>query len=211
MSKELLLVGGGGHCHSCIDVIEQEARFTIAGVVEKPGEDLSGKIFDYPVLGTDDDLSVLRKDYSYALITIGQIKSAKLRMRLYEHLLELGFELPVIISPWSYVSPRAKIGQGTIVMHHALVNACVKVGANCIINSKSLVEHDTVIEDNCHIATGAVINGGSQVGKGSFVGSACNIKEGVTLDENCLLGMGTSLKKDIPKNTRINKSSNHEE
>jgi len=34
MKKELILIGGGGHCTACIDVIEQEGRFAIAGIVD---------------------------------------------------------------------------------------------------------------------------------------------------------------------------------
>ena len=33
--KEIILIGGGGHCKSVIDVIEQENRFTIAGIIDK--------------------------------------------------------------------------------------------------------------------------------------------------------------------------------
>jgi len=31
--KKIVLIGGGGHCKSVIDVIEQEGRFEIAGIV----------------------------------------------------------------------------------------------------------------------------------------------------------------------------------
>ena len=55
-----------------------------------------------------------------------------------------------------------RLQKGTIVMHHALVNAGAKVGANCIINTKALIEHDAVVEDHCHIATAAIVNGGCQ-------------------------------------------------
>jgi hypothetical protein len=48
MKPKIILVGGGGHCHSCIDVIEQEGKFEIAGIVDaiKGGE----KVLGYPVL-----------------------------------------------------------------------------------------------------------------------------------------------------------------
>jgi len=57
---KIILIGGGGHCKSSIDVIEQEGRFDIAGVVEQPGNTEGGSILGYPILGTDDDLSELR-------------------------------------------------------------------------------------------------------------------------------------------------------
>ncbi|MCF8026470.1 MAG: acetyltransferase [Desulfobacteraceae bacterium] len=201
MSKpEIILIGAGGHCRSCIDVIEQENRYAIAGVVEKPGADTAAKVFGYPVLGTDDDLSALRKDYQYALLAVGQIKSARPRIRLCERLLELDFELPAILSPLAYVSPRAKIGTGTIIMHHALVNAGAAIGANCIINTKALVEHDAAVEDHCHISTGAMINGGVRVGEGGFVGSGARIKEGVCLAPGNVVGMGLCIRVNQPEN-----------
>ena len=59
-------------------------------------------------------------------------------------------DLPELIqSPLAYISPRAQVADGTIVMHHALINAGARVGRNCIINTKTLVEHDAVIEDHC--------------------------------------------------------------
>jgi len=36
MKEKIILIGGGGHCKSCIDVIEQEGRFIIAGIVLAP-------------------------------------------------------------------------------------------------------------------------------------------------------------------------------
>ena len=58
--SDLILIGGGGHCHVCIDVLEQKSRFHIAGVVEHKG-DLKEVVMGYPVLGTDEDLTQLRK------------------------------------------------------------------------------------------------------------------------------------------------------
>ncbi len=46
-----------------------------------------------------------------------------LRIRLYERLRQLGFEMPVVMSPRAYVSRHASVGEGTIVMHGAIVNA----------------------------------------------------------------------------------------
>ena len=153
----LILVGGGGHCKSCIDVIEHEGRFEIAGIVERPSVIENQTILGYPILGTDLDLSALREAYNYALVTVGHIKNPEPRTRLYKLLRELKFSLPKIISPMAYVSRHATIGEGTIVMHQALVNAGARIGCNCIVNSKALVEHDTVVADHCHIAPGGIV------------------------------------------------------
>ncbi|HUX91582.1 MAG TPA: NeuD/PglB/VioB family sugar acetyltransferase [Gallionellaceae bacterium] len=175
MKPKLILIGGGGHCAACIDVIEQENKFEIAGIVDK--DTIGGMLLGYPILGGDDDLDALRSSYDYALVTVGQIKSPSTRVRLFAYTKSLGFILSTVISPRAYVSKHALIAEGTIIMHDALVNARAAIGRNCIINTKSLVEHDAVVGDNCHISTGAIINGGAKVGQGTFVGSNAVTKE----------------------------------
>ena len=66
-------------------------------------------------------------------------------------------------------------------MHHALVNANVKIGKNCIINTKALIEHDCIVEDNCHISTATIINGGVIVKENSFVGSNATSKQSIEI------------------------------
>ena len=142
--KPLLLIGGGGHCRSGCDVIEAEGKYKIAGIIEQTGGN-SESVFGYQILGNDNDLSELVKECSTALITVGQIKNADLRVRLFQKLQGLGFELATIISPRAYVSKNAILGAGTIVMHDSLINTGAKIGNNCILNTKSLVEHDALV------------------------------------------------------------------
>lgn len=177
---QLLLIGGGGHCHSVIDVIEQEGRYQIVGIVDTH-ENLGKHVLGYPVIATDDQLAELYGKYQNAVVTVGQIKSSALRVRLYQQLKEVGYQLPVIVSPLAYVSRHAQIGEGTVVMHHALVNANARVGNNCIINNKALIEHDAQIHNHCHIATASVINGGVVVKANTFVGSNATSVHGCTL------------------------------
>jgi sugar O-acyltransferase (sialic acid O-acetyltransferase NeuD family) len=176
--EEILLIGGGGHCRSVIDVIEQEKKFHIAGIIDQK-ELIGEKVLGYPVIGCDEDLPHLRETYQYACITIGHITSNALRCKLFDLLETLRYELPVIISPLAYVSSHATLGQGTVVMHQALVNATAQIGKNCIINTKVLIEHDAVVENNCHISTGAIVNGGVVVKENTFYGSNATSKEGV--------------------------------
>lgn len=200
MKEKIILIGGGGHCHSCIDVIEQAGIFQIAGIVDVQ-EKLHQKILGYEIIATDDDLPQLAHEYENFLITLGQIKSPEKRISLFKNLKDLGGKLSVIISPFAYVSKHAEIGDGAIVMHNALINAGAKIGSNCIINTNALIEHDAIIGDHCHIATGAIINGGVKVGSGTFFGSNAVSKEYVEIGENAVIGCGATIIKNIPTNT----------
>lgn len=173
---EIILVGGGGHCKSVIDVIEQSKQYKIAGIIDQPDR-VGEKVLGYSVIGCDDDLEKIREHVQYACITIGQIGSSEVRRSIYEKLCLLNFVLPVLISPLAYVSKHATVGYGTVIMHHALVNAGAHIGVNCIINTKALIEHDAKVGNHCHIATAAVVNGGVVIRDNTFFGSNATSKQ----------------------------------
>jgi sugar O-acyltransferase (sialic acid O-acetyltransferase NeuD family) len=203
MSKPgLILVGAGGHAHACIDVIEHQGQYQIAGLVGMADE-VGALHLGYSVLATDADLYELSRQYQHAFVSVGQILSPDARIKLHRRLIELGFRLPTVISPAAYVSRHATIGAGSIVMHGAVVNAGAKVGDNCIVNSQALVEHDAMVGDNCHISTGAIINGNARIGAGSHVGSGSVIREGIALGEGCMVGMGLSVRHSQASGTRF--------
>lgn len=178
---KILLIGGGGHCKSVIDVIEQEGKFEIVGIIDK--EELIGnQVLNYKVIGCDNDLEKLYKEYKYALITVGHIKSNSLRKELFNKIDNIGYKIPTVISPLAYCSQYSSIGEGTVVMHQALINADAKIGKNCIINTKALIEHDAIVEDNCHISTGAIVNGGTVIKENIFFGSNATSREYIEVD-----------------------------
>ena len=188
--KQILLIGAGGHCKSCIDVIEHLDKLEIAGVVTQVKEDIS-EFMGYPVIGSDEDLGALRTKFENAFIGIGQINTPLPRLRIYQKLKELEFKLPSIVSPLAYVSEHAHVGEGTIVMHDAMINAGAIVNEGCIINSKSLLEHDAEIESFCHISTGAIINGSAVVGENSFIGSNATVVNGVSVTAGTFVKAGS--------------------
>ncbi|RUM63720.1 MAG: acetyltransferase [Sulfurimonas sp.] len=186
----ILLIGGGGHCVSVIDVIEQEGRFEIGGIIDRP-ERIGSIVSGYEIIGSDADLTRLCKHYRHALITVGQIASPTLRISLFEQAKQFGFILPSIVSPRAYVSRHAYVAEGTVIMHDALINANASLGANCIVNTRALIEHDSIVEAHCHIATGAIINGGVTVKQGCFIGSGAVSKEGITIEAYRVIKAGS--------------------
>jgi len=202
IKPRLILIGAGGHARSCIDVIEQQGQYDIAGLIDMPDE-MHTQHLGYAVIGTDSNLPEFAKTYQYALITIGQIQTAEHRIRLFQQAIQLGFQLPIIIAPTAHVSKYATLGAGSIVMHGAIVNVGASVGNNCIINTRALIEHDATVEDHCHISTGAILNGDVSVGAGSFIGSGSVIKEGVTIGKGCLAGIGLTVRHNLSDDIRF--------
>ena len=104
MKEKIILIGGGGHCKSCIDVIEQTGKLQIEGIIDLPGK-LHQLVLGYSVIGCDEDLPDMIKSCPNVLITLGQLKSPARRMELFNDLQQMGALFPVIQSPLAYVSP----------------------------------------------------------------------------------------------------------
>ena len=191
--KDIILIGGGGHCKAVIDVVELEGLFNIIGIIDKP-EMFEEKVLEYQIIGNDSELINLVKSCNNALITIGQIKTPSARIKLFNKLLQLGFKLPTIVSPRAYISKHSSIGIGSVIMHDAIISAGAVIGDNCIINTKAIVEHGSKIGNHCHISTNSVINGEVVVGDGCFIGSGSVTKEGIKINDNFFAKAGSVVK-----------------
>ena len=200
--QSVVLVGGGGHARACIDVIERQGNYSVAGIVD-PTKPVNSHLSAYPYLGPDLVLNKLMAEYPHALVTVGQVGNASTRKRIFDDLVRLGYCLATIVSPWAYVSPEASLSEGTIVFHGAIINSSSKIGKNCIINTRSLVEHDVEVGDHTHISTGAILNGGVSVGHGTFVGSGATIRDKISIGNECFVGMGCVVKASLADGERL--------
>ena len=190
IKKNIIIIGAGGHTLSSIEVIEQLGTYNIKGLIDDNVKINTIK-YRYPVLGSDKDLKTLRSTFDYAFIGLGQIKSSKLRASKFKLLKSLGYIIPKIISPRSFVSNRSTISEGSIIMNDVIINGEVKIGTNCIINNKTLIEHGCIIENDCHISTNVVLNGNVKVGEGTFIGSSSVISNDFEIRKNQFIKMGS--------------------
>lgn len=194
VKNKLVLVGGGGHCKSVIDVAES-AGYNILGILDMP-EDVGKPVLDYKVIGTDDDIPQY-VDKAEFVITVGFIKTPSTRIKLYNRIKEAGGKLATIVASTARVSKYATLGEGTVVMHNAFVNAGAQIGANCIINTFCDIEHDAVVGDQCHISTGVMVNGDCKIGERVFVGSQSVLANGVSITDDIIVGAASFVRKSI--------------
>lgn len=190
----LILLGGGGHCKSVIDVAES-AGYNILGVLDRP-EEVGKQVLNYTVIGTDDDIPQY-VDKAEFVVTVGFIKNPSIRIKLYNKVKEAGGKLATVIASTAHVSKYAIIGEGTVVMHQAVVNAGAKVGVNSIINTFTNIEHDAIIGNQCHISTGTMVNGDCKVGERCFIGSQSVLANGIEIGDDIIVGAGSFVRKNI--------------
>ncbi len=195
MPKDLILVGGGGHCRSVIDAAES-AGYKIRGIIDLP-EFVGSEVSGYPVIGSDDDIPHFVDDCEF-VVTLGAIENAVPRHKLHCRIKEAGGKLATVVASTAYLSPRASVGDGTVLLHQSVVNSAAKVGESVIVNTGAIVEHDACVGDLTHISTGAKINGACRVGSRCFIGSGAVMVQGVAAGDDVFLGAGSLLAKDAP-------------
>ena len=193
MKKDKIIIyGDGGHATSCIDLVESTKKFKIIGLV-------SNKRFktidNYPVIGNDKELLNLKKITKNIVVGISFYKDLKKRKKIFFKLKNLGFNIPTICSPLSYISKNVKIGEGSQIFHRVVINKNVVIESNCIVNNQSLIEHDVKIKNNTQISTSVTINGGCTIGQDVFVGSGSILRENLKIKNNSFIKMGSILKK----------------
>ena len=193
--KSLILIGGGGHCKSVIEVAES-AGYEIKGILDMPDEVGKEVLPGHKVIGTDDEIPQYVEGCDF-VITVGFIKNPNLRIKLYNKVKAAGGRLATIIASTAHVSKYAELGEGTVIMHHAFVNAGAKIGDNCIINTFVNIEHDAVVGNQCHISTGTMVNGECKIGENCFIGSQSVCANCIEIASDIIVGAGSVVRKSI--------------
>ncbi|WP_024993590.1 acetyltransferase [Phocaeicola paurosaccharolyticus] len=193
--RPLILIGGGGHCKSVIEVAES-AGYSILGILDML-EDVGNEVLPgHKIIGTDDDIPAYVYKAEF-VITIGFIKNPTIRIKLFNKVKEAGGKLATVVASTAYVSKYATIGEGTVVMHNAFVNAGAQIGNNVIINTFVNIEHDAYISDQCHISTGTMVNGDCKIGERVFIGSQSVLANCISIGEDIVVGSGSVVRKSI--------------
>ncbi len=188
--KELILVGGGGHCRSVIEAAESCGR-KIRGILDLP-RFIGNEVCGYSVIGSDDDIEKYVDECEF-IVTLGSIENSIPRQKLHSKIKEAGGTLATVVASTAYVSRRAAIGQGTVILHQSVVNSMARIGESVIVNSGAVVEHDAEVGELTHISTGAKVNGGCKVGARCFVGSGAVMVQGTVMADDAFLGAGSLL------------------
>ena len=196
---KLLLIGGGGHCHSVLDSIITLDAYDEIGIIDN----IDSSVLGIPVVGTDDDISRLMSEgWTDAFITVGSVGNTKLRHKLFEMVKSIGMNIPKIVDPTAIVARGTELSEGVYVGKRAVINTGSRIGTNAIINTGAIVEHDCIIGDFSHISPGTTVCGQVCVGNDSHVGAGSVVRQQINIGNDVLIGAGSVVVNDIPDNVK---------
>ena len=199
MGKKLLLIGGGGHCHSVLDAIINSGAYEEIGIIDN----IDSSYLGVSVVGNDDDIpALLQAGWTDAFITVGSVGDTKIRRRLYDMVKMQGLSIPTIIDPTAIIGKCVKIEEGVFVGKRAVINTGSIIGSCAIINTGAIIEHDCEIGAFSHISPGTTLCGQVKVGEDSHVGAASVVIQLIEIGDKSLIGAGSVVVKNIPDNSK---------
>lgn len=108
-----------------------------------------------------------------------------------------GYRLGKLVHSSAYVSPRAKIGEGSVVMPLAFIDGASTVGRCSIIGPQCAVRVAS-IGNYCHLAIQSKVLPKATIEDCVFLGAGSTVLEGVMVCNSSVLGASATASKDIP-------------
>lgn len=143
MDRRLVILGSGGYGRTVADVAEQIGYKVVF---------LDDAIPDHPLASFTDYIC----SSTYFIPAFG---NNEFRLEWLTRLESAGAQLAILIHPTAYVSPRASIAHGTVVLPHAIINTDTVIEKGCIINLGAIIDHGCIIEEGVHICLGTIVKG----------------------------------------------------
>lgn len=200
MNNKIFVFGSSGHAKVIIDIIENENKYKIVGLLDKEG--VNKKIFQYKVLGSEKELLFLIDKYktNKGIIAVGD---NFIRKKIAEKILQIfpEFQFVNAIHPTSLLGKDVFLGKGIVIMPNVTINASAKIEDHCIVNTRAIIEHDNHLKPYCSLAPGSITGGNVKIGSCSAIGLGTIILPKVEIGSNSIIGAGSLVLKDLPDST----------
>ncbi|UJH91334.1 acetyltransferase [Antarcticibacterium sp. 1MA-6-2] len=195
--KKIILIGASDHCRYTIDIIEQEGKYEISGILDKNlpvGEEFGG----YPVLGYLNDLPKLIEDMQIVggVIAIGDNFTRKRLQQEIEKSVQ-NFTFINAIHPSVIFGKKVEIGSGCVFMAGVIVNNNCKIGDHCFLATKCSLDHDSTIGNFSSMSPGVTTGGRVSIGDCTAIGIGASILHYKSIGDYCVIGGNSLVNKDI--------------
>ncbi|HET6498381.1 MAG TPA: acetyltransferase [Coriobacteriia bacterium] len=181
-----VIAGSGGFSREVADLVIELGHEVVAFFDEHPAT--TGHVpTGLPVVRDPGAI-----EFDAVAVAIGD---AAARERIFATFAE--WPKPVLAHRSASVSPSAVIGEGSIVMHNAVVSAQASLGRGVIVNVGCYVAHDCSVGEFTHLAAGVNLGGGATVGPGCLCGTGTIVLPRVAIGSAVVTGAGAVVTRDV--------------
>lgn len=197
MSRELHIIGAGGHAAVVADAADSSGKWDSLFVYDDVEPASLPRATSY---GGGVDTLLNKSGLLDVVVAIGQ---ADTRLMISNQLISKGMQLVKVIHPRSIVARDARLSAGTVVLAGAIVNPSVSCGIACILNTGSIVDHHCQLGDAVHICPGVALAGRVSIGSKSWIGVGAKVRDGVSIGPDSVIGAGAVVVNNIPGNVTV--------
>ncbi|MBO0991434.1 acetyltransferase [Bacillus sp. SD088] len=190
---EIVIFGASGHARVIIDILEKQNKYKIAGLFADTPELIGTNIMGYPIIDQIANLTHFDKGIIAIGDNYGRNKVADKIKKINNN-----FQFINAIHPNSVIGKDVKIGDGTVVVAGAIINANAIIGKQCIINTNSSVGHDVTVGNYSTIAPGVAIGGNAVIGELVTISMGSTVIQKAKIGYGTLIGAGSTVIRDIP-------------
>lgn len=200
--SKLIVVGSGAQCGYVADILKHTKEYIVVGIADAEKISNVGKMAHGAriVCVVEEVPSMFDPRKVRVIVAHGNNEKKK---KIAEMLEGAGFKFTTLISPGAYISPSAKIGDGSIVNPMAVVMPGAVIGRHSIIHSGAVIEHDNILEDYVNIGPGAHTGGGVRVGEESYIYTGASVIPGINLGRKCVVGAGAVVIRDVADGEKV--------
>lgn len=200
-NQSIILFGAGGHAKSVISVLQVQAKWQLAGLLEENAAVTERQVLGYPVLGDQSQLDNLYKaGITNGFVAIGNNAE---RGRIANMLIEHGFELVSIIHPSACLMTDCVVEEGTFIHALTLIGPECHIGRNTIVQPHTTLGHEGRIGECVQFCPGVHVGGKSVIGNYCFFGPGAVIYPGVKIGSHVSVGANSVINKDVPAHSVI--------
>lgn len=182
----MYLYGASGHGKVIIEILEKAGQ-KVEGIFDD--NTAISHLLEYGVTPFPGAFDPLKNEL---ILSIG---NNSIRKKIS---LQLTANYGKAIHPFTSISDRSQLGQGSVVMAGVVINADATIGEHCIINTNASIDHDCRLGDFVHISPNAALCGNVEVGEGTHIGAGAVIIPGITIGKWCHVGAGSVVIRNIP-------------
>ena len=134
----------------------------------------------------------------------------RVRLKLQDKLMAEGLSPIPVVHPEAIIAENVTIGRGVQIMAGAIIQPEVRIGDQCIINTKASVDHENILEDGVEIGPGATLCGDVYVETNGWIAAGAVVLPRIRIGHDSIVGAGSLVTKNIPPNVVVYGSPSRE-
>ena len=104
------------------------------------------------------------------------------------------------IHPSVIIQDKVIIEEGSFIGPFTIINTKVELGRHTLLNRFNNIGHDSICGDFLSMMPGSIVSGNCKLGDKIYIGTNSSIREKLTICDDTIIGLGSSVVKNINKN-----------